>query len=144
MLSPIELQPRLDTMERWRRVGQNCEKLERGGDGNPGAPNVGRVADAERDCHVSDLLRFAEPTCGACVRLHDVDGTRGEYLSEAVSSEFAFASRDRDRERVFHLAVTRKVLRRHRLLKPTDVEVLDPAAKPDSRDRVVGMVSVDH
>ncbi|MEA3129097.1 MAG: hypothetical protein QOF46_892 [Paraburkholderia sp.] len=65
-------------------------------------------------------------------------------VAEAEAGEFALAARDRNRKRRFHLTVTSKVFRRHRLLEPSDVLVLDHPAEANRRSRIVGVIRFDH
>ena len=67
-----------------------------------------------------------------------------QELPEAEAGELALAAGDGDRERGLAPPGTRQVLRRHRLLEPADVQLLDPPAEPDRGHRVVGVVRVHH
>ena len=145
MFGSVEFKHGLDRCQRIRRVRrQNGEQLQGCRDRDAGTPDVRIVAHAERLGHVGDLLAFGQTACRASIGLDDIDRPRRQQVAKAEPRELAFSTRDRDRDRRFDFAISRDILRRHRLLEPSDVARLDHSAETDRGDGVIGMVGIDH
>ncbi len=120
------------------------DHLQRRGQRDAGAPDMRVDAQPEGVGHVGDLLGLGDAAGGAGIGLHDVDRAALDQPAKAEPGELGLAAGDRHGENPLDLAIAGKVFRRHRLLEPGDVEILDPPAEPDRRGGVVGVIGIDH
>lgn len=101
----VELQQRRDGYGRGPRVQrQNGKQMQRRGNCKPGAPNMRIVTDAERFCHIGDLLAFGQTAGRANVGLRYIERARDEHVAEPEARELTFSACDRDRNRPLYRA----------------------------------------
>src|SRR6476659_2297919 len=97
-------------------------------------------AHPERTRHVCDFLALGEAAGGANIGLQDIKRPVDQDRPKAPAGELDLAPGDRDVKCRLDLTIALEILRRHRFLKPGDVEFLD--LPPDSaRGRNSAIVS---
>ena len=92
-------------------------------------------------CNTPDLRHAA---CAGDVRLRDIECTALEQILEIEPRELALPRGNSDCRRSAHLRLTGVIVRRDRLLEPSDIVGLELLGKLDGSRNLKRAVRVDH